>query len=70
MTIFAQRLKQAREYEGYTQEEFSSMLKIPLSTYRKYEIQSKWHAEPNQELLVKMSKLLNVSVGYLLGTES
>ena len=68
MKIFAERLKKAREFEGYTQEKFAEILGIPLNTYRKYEMLSpKWHSEPNQELQVKMAEILKVSTDYLLG---
>lgn len=70
MRIFAKRLKQARIFEGYTQEKFATMLNIPLSTYRKYELQSpKWGTEPNQELQVKMAELLKVTTDHLLGKD-
>lgn len=48
----------------------ASELGISFWTYRSYELSGKNGREPNHEMLVKISEVLNVKVGYLLGTEN
>lgn len=64
--MIIERLKQLRIRCGFSQPDFASILNIPLSTYRSYE-QGK--REPNNDLLIEISKKLNTTTDYLLGRE-
>lgn len=44
-------------------------LGIPERAYRNYESLATNHREPPLEILVKLSDILGVTVGYLLGKE-
>ena len=68
MKTFSEILKYERKAQGYTQEQFSQMLGINRGTYNKYELAEKGR-EPKIEMLIKIAKLLDVSVDYLLGLE-
>lgn len=70
MKPFVIRLKEARNKSRLTQAEMASELGISFWTYRSYELSGKNGREPNHEMLVKISEVLNVKVGYLLGTEN
>lgn len=61
---FPENLKKYRMKEGFKKAEFSRILDIPYTTYNNYESGT---GEPKLELLVKISKLLNVSTDCLLG---
>lgn len=67
MIIFAVRLKEERNYNKFTQKEMADLLNIPLRAYKNYEALGQNHREPDQALLVKIAKTLDVSVDYLLG---
>ena len=65
--VFTSRLKNAREYNGFTQTEVAKALKISQSTYAGYE---GGRTEPHLELVAMISKLYNVSTDWLLGLSS
>lgn len=59
-----ERLKILRGEAGLKQVEVASLLGIDRTTYVKYETGA---SEPNQEMLVKLSRLFDASVDYILG---
>jgi len=65
--VFASRLKNAREYNGYTQREVAKTLKIHHSTYAGYETGIR---QPSLELVAAMSKIYCVTTDWLLGLTS
>lgn len=65
--MFRERLRQTREEKNISQTEMASKLGIAVTTYRNYENTSR---EPNYDILVNISKVLNVSIDYLLGNDS
>ena len=65
--MFKERLRQTREEKNISQTEMASKLGIAVTTYRNYENTSR---EPNYDILVNISKVLNVSIDYLLENES
>jgi transcriptional regulator with XRE-family HTH domain len=69
MRTFAIILKKEREILKMSQKEMADKLKITLRAYQNYESLGINHCEPDQELLIKMASILNVTVGYLLGCE-
>ena len=62
--VFSSRLKQAREYNGYTQADVANTLKMTQSAYGKYETGMR---EPNLETLAMLSKLYEVKSDWLIG---
>ncbi len=60
---FGQRLKDLREKLGYTQREMAYAVGIQMPRYNKYEI---GRSEPPFEILVKLAKLTNVDLDYLI----
>jgi len=61
---FSARLKKAREYNGFTQNEVSKSLKIGRSTYAGYESGLR---EPDIETIAMLSRLYCISADWLLG---
>lgn len=61
---FSERLKKLRKDTGLTQVDIASKLGISQQAYASWERGIK---KPTQENLVKLSKILYVSVDYLLG---
>lgn len=59
-------MKIARERLGLTQDEAALELGIPLKTYRNYE---QGVREPNGATLVKIARLYNTTVDYLLARD-
>lgn len=59
-------LKIARKAMQLTQEELGEKINIRKSAISKYE---NGKAEPSQTILIQLSRVLNVSVDYLLGLE-
>lgn len=57
------KLKELRKHKGWTQKTVSDMLGIDRTTYAKYESGA---SEPNFEMLLKLSKLFNISVDNLV----
>ena len=66
MTIFSERLKEARQNKQLTQNSLSNMLNISQGAYANWENGKR---EPNFELLLELAKILNVSTDHLLGIE-
>ncbi len=62
--MFKERLKLARNKQGFTQQYMADNLNFALRTYQTYEGGTR---EPSINTLIKLSKLLNVSTDYLLG---
>ena len=64
MNNFAQRLKELRIENNYTQNYVASRLGIRQQSYVRYENGS---GEPSLGTLIAIAKLYNVSTDYLLG---
>jgi transcriptional regulator with XRE-family HTH domain len=62
--VFPSRLKKARKYYGYTQDEIAKTLQISQSTYANYESGKR---EPNLELVAILSKIFEVKSDWLIG---
>ena len=62
--LFGNRLKKARIRKGYTQLDLCFKTKIQPSTISVYE---RGLYIPSADNLKKLSKVLNISTGYLLG---
>lgn len=65
-TVFSTRLRQLRKQAGMTQQEVADRLRIHRTTYTKYERGS---VTPDQQGLVQLAVLFEVSVDYLLGND-
>lgn len=65
MNNFGHKLKQLRKTKGLTQEKLSKQLNLSQGAYAKYESNETF---PTSETLCSISKILNVSIDYLLGT--
>ena len=65
--VFPARLKKAREYHGYTQDDIAKTLKISTSAYTNYEAGRR---EPNLELVAVLAKIYEVTADWLLGLSS
>lgn len=63
---FARRLKEIRISKGLNQREFSILIGITESSISQYE---RGGRSPCAEILVKISKKLNITTDYLLGLE-
>lgn len=61
---FADRLKQARKEKSYTQEQLAEKLGVARITLTQYE---RAVNEPNFSMLVKIAKILDVSLDWLAG---
>jgi transcriptional regulator with XRE-family HTH domain len=64
--MFGEKMKKARLKRGYTQEYMAEKLGVNKGTVSHYE---KGKTFPNEEKLVRVSKILNVSFDYLLGEQ-
>lgn len=62
--MFNERLRNAREQLNISQIQMAKKLGIAVTTYRNYENTTR---EPNYDILVNISKVLGVSIDYLLG---
>lgn len=62
--MFSEILKQIRKDKGISQEELASKLHVVRQTISKWE---KGLSVPDAELLIKLSEILDTSVGILLG---
>lgn len=60
----SQRLQELRKNRKWTKTYVADMLGKTLSTYANYEYGTR---EPDADTLIKIAKLYNVSVGYILG---
>lgn len=67
MKIYAQRIKELREENYLTQQQLGEAVGYDQSRVAKWENGS---LEPNIDVLIALSKLFNVTVGYLVGTEN
>lgn len=61
---FGQRLKHLRENNNLARDDLACKLNISYSTISKYETNIRF---PDQEMLVKIADLFNVTTDYLLG---
>jgi len=59
-------LKELRQERSLTQTQLASKLGVADSTIRSWENQNR---EPNFEILCKIAKILEITVGQLLGVE-
>lgn len=62
-----ERLISLRERKGWTKTEAARRLNIATSTYSGYEY---GHRKPDNEMLIKLSDLYEVSTDYLLGKDA
>ncbi|WP_295916403.1 helix-turn-helix transcriptional regulator [Anaerovibrio lipolyticus] len=60
---FGKNLKEQRSKKYKTQKEFADILDLPATTYGQYENGKR---EPDFDLLIKIAKLLDTSIDYLL----
>lgn len=60
------RLKIARVNKGLSQQELADKVHVGKTTIPNYET---GYSEPNSETLIKISKVLDVTINYLLGIE-
>lgn len=67
MSKFSDRLKDARQFNGYSQKQLAQILGITESGYAHWE---QGRTEPNTETLCKLCQILNVSSDYLIGLEN
>jgi transcriptional regulator with XRE-family HTH domain len=61
-----ERIKQLRREKCLTQQQIANTLKIDRSNYSKYELGK---LEVNNEMLIKLATLFDVSTDYILGLE-
>ena len=66
MNKFAQRVKELRIEKNWTQKDLADKLGYNTSAVSEWENRGK---EPNYDTLIKISKIFNVSLGYLLGED-
>lgn len=64
MEILAKRLKWLREKKRLAQKEVAAEIDLTLNAYQKYESGER---DPKLEVLIKLSKLFNVSTDFMLG---
>ncbi|AKG67599.1 helix-turn-helix domain-containing protein [Lactobacillus helveticus] len=64
MSLFSNRLEQARKKAGWTKTYVASRLKLPLTTYANYEYGKR---EPDIDTITAISTLFNTSNDYLMG---
>lgn len=66
-TIFAKRLTQLRQVNGYTQETFAKKVGFSRGRYANYE---QGRREPDFEIVKIFAGILNCTTDYLLGTNN
>lgn len=66
MSKFSERLKEARQFKGYSQKFMAQLLKITESGYAHWE---QGRTEPNTETLRRICQILDVKSDYLIGLE-
>lgn len=64
--MFADRLRAARMYRGYTLQQISEALEIPMHSYQNYEGDRR---RPDYSLLLEIAKFLDISIDFLLGND-
>ncbi len=62
--LFAERLRSLRRAQGWTQLHVAEALGIKRSTYAYYETRT---SEPDMETLIKLARLFNTSIDFLIG---
>lgn len=62
--MIGENIKNIREGKSYTQKQFAKALNITSSCISKYET---GRSQPSIDTLIEMSKLLDVSLDYLVG---
>ena len=62
--IFGERLAELRKFRDMTQSDLSKELNVTVATISNYE---NGHKRPSDEIKVKIAKIFNVSLDYLLG---
>lgn len=62
-----EKIKELREKENYSQKELGLKLGISLSTIGMYEQNKR---SPSKDMLLKIAKTFNVSVDYLLSSDT
>lgn len=67
MKDFPSKLREIRKQKGFTQESISQLLGIGQSSYAKWE---NGKTEPTLENIGKLSKILGVSIDFLLSNDS
>ena len=67
MSIFSERLKEARKASGVTQKQTAEFLGMADNAYQMYE-----HGKraPNHEITVKLADYFDVSLDYMFGRDS
>lgn len=63
MSILSEQLKYLRNLNGFTQDDLASRLKVNQSTYANWENGLR---EPNCDTLIKLSKIYDVSIDFLI----
>ena len=66
LSLFAERLKMYRVLKGLTQKELADMVGVTAVTINRYE---NGQREPDIDLLMKISKFLDISVDSLIGND-
>lgn len=61
---YYKRIRDLREDNDLTQEQLAEMLQIQTTTYRRYETGER---ECPTHIIIKLSKIYNVSTDYILG---
>lgn len=64
LVMIGENIKNIREGKSYTQKQFAKALNITSSCISKYET---GRSQPSIDTLIEMSKLLDVSLDYLVG---
>ena len=62
--LFAERLRETRNQNGISQSQFSTLLGVKQNTVSNWELGIR---QPDFDMLMKISKTLDVSADYLLG---
>ena len=68
-TLFAQRLKEERRHNGFTQPQMAQLLGIPFNTYKNYESVGKRNRAPDIDMIVKIATVLKTTTDYLMGKD-
>lgn len=66
MRAFVSKLKELREEKGLQQKELAELLNVSKSTISGWEV---GRNEPQQEILIKIANVFEVTTDYLLGRE-
>lgn len=66
MVDFGKRLRELRENAGLTQKQLAERIWVSKAAISNYEL---YERNPSPEVLLKLARVFNVSVDYLLGVE-